>query len=363
MEGREEDAEGGRREQVRCDGESGLAHHPQELTSSSGSISPPSDKRSYPMVAAGAGGGGGGGQEEQRNMASPSRVYAGITTTAIGSLAAKSVNVSPTPSPAKAPSPRDGLFAVDEHKVGLDAAGNGTSSSSTHSPSKTTTTTTTTTASSQASPAPAYSALPGAPPPPSSAPARPVLMQDDSDPDKKDIPAHTIEISPGPQQESVPHSTKSHRFRLPLSMRPSKHNRRRRRRLFREPITTITSSIMPGRKHRAIGNSNTANNASITTGTSSAAGLLAVPGHPGHSRSLPDDDATGHSLTEYPSKTSASSPPHTPAIDAESGINDVRGTNGLLKRVHGSWSLIGLCMANIGPVPGGFPSRSWDICI
>lgn len=198
----------------------------------------------------------------------------------------------------------------------------------------------------------ATSNTPSAQPPSNSAPSYttlPVLASTmqagPSDPetykDQKDIPSHTIEISAAPgenQPKDQQHSSaRTRRFKLPFGKQG-----KRRRRLFQEPITTITSSV--GRKR------NTNTTAGATT-TSSAAGLLAVPGTTGRSRSL-QDDGTGNSLSEFTSKTSNGSPPHSPAIDAETGINDVRGTNGILKRVHDSWSLIGLTIANIGPVAG-----------
>lgn len=174
----------------------------------------------------------------------------------------------------------------------------------------------------------------------------------DLDKDKKDTSTtHTIEILTAAEDRGHPSSSKGpstvmSRFKL-LSRPQGKQ--RRRRRLFREPITTITSSV--GRKRNANTTAEAATTGGITTTTSSAAGLLAVGKPPGRSESY-QDDVTGHSLSQFTSKASSGSPPHSPAIDAELGINDVRGTNGLLKRVHDSWSLIGLTIANIGPVAG-----------
>lgn len=203
----------------------------------------------------------------------------------------------------------------------------------------------------QASPAPAYSALPAATVHSQQSAAQ-LDLDTDSQSDQKDGPISTIEPSSSTAQIAEPvqaqadqqhgSTSKPSRFKLRLP-KPGK----RRRRLFREPITTITSTIMPGRKR----NTSTGNGATTAgTNTTSTAGLLAPPRF-GRLASTLADDATGHSLTEFPSKTSGGYP-QSPSVDAESGINDVRGTNGLLQRVHGSWSLIALTMANIGPVPG-----------
>lgn len=202
----------------------------------------------------------------------------------------------------------------------------------------------------QASPAPAYSALPAATLHSQQSAAQ-LDLDTDRESDQKDGPISTIEPSSSTAQIAEPvqaqadqhgSTSKPSRFKLRLP-KPGK----RRRRLFREPITTITSTIMPGRKR----NTHTGNGATTAgTNTTSTAGLLAPPRF-GRLASTLSDDATGHSLTEIPSKTSGGYP-QSPPVDAESGINDVRGTNGLLQRVHGSWSLIALTMANIGPVPG-----------
>lgn len=173
-----------------------------------------------------------------------------------------------------------------------------------------------------------------------------------ADTDKKDTHTHTIEISAGTaEHEHAVDTQKKASFmaRLHLPHR-QQGKKRRQRRLLREPITTITSSL--GRKRTA----NTAGAHTNGTGTSSAAGLLAVSGSADRSSSF-KSDATGHSLSESTSKASDTSPPHSPAVDAEIGINDVRGTNGILKRVHDSWSLIGLTLANIGPVAGQLPPQ------
>lgn len=114
--------------------------------------------------------------------------------------------------------------------------------------------------------------------------------------------------------------------------------RSNKRRLFKAPISTVTSSVLasrPRRKRTDTDDAFTAN--SQTTGSVSSKTAVTEPGSPGSAG------------TE---------------VDRQLGHNDGKGNEGVLRRVYDTWALTSLGVANIGPVAGQY---SWhalmrDLC-
>lgn len=144
------------------------------------------------------------------------------------------------------------------------------------------------------------------------------------------IPAAAYHRGP-PLQES---DDKGVATSLPIGVAPASKSKKRR--IFKTPISTVTSSILANRPRRK----RTDTDDALTTTTSQAAESI-------------DGKLVGAEILTPPSSSSD--------IDRQLGHNDGKGNEGVLRRVYDTWALTSLGVANIGPVAG--QSRTQLVCL
>lgn len=132
----------------------------------------------------------------------------------------------------------------------------------------------------------------------------------------------------------------------------------RRRRLFGDPVSTITSSIgagLPGKKRRKAKKEGRQQQQQLGGRTAAAATTTTAATTDVSNDSLSSSNGMV-TVKAVSSKHSA----QDSTIDQELGYNDGRGSEGVLRRVYDTWALTSLATANIGPIAGKWGRLPWQ---
>ena len=113
---------------------------------------------------------------------------------------------------------------------------------------------------------------------------------------------------------------------------PVRGTNKRRRKMLRDPISTITSSIMVGTRTRKKKKKKQDLVQAASIADSSA---LAV-------KDMADTKKASSNHSDWEEST----------IDQEVGYGDGKGNEGVLRRVYDTWALTSIATANIGPIAG-----------